>query len=168
MIGNRKQSAVSSQQSGIISDLRLRISESLKTKMRRSADGGRRTKSAGFTLLELMIVLFIIVILASILLPQYQKSVLKARETVLKDNLHTMRRMLDQYAADKGRLPQSIDELVEAGYLRERPFDPMTEKNEWDEILGTDVNSLDDEQGVVDVKSTSTDTSSDGRPYNEW
>lgn len=127
-----------------------------------------RISMSGFTLLELMIVLFIIVILASILLPQYQRSVLKARETVLKDNLHTMRRMLDQYAADKGKLPKTLEDLKEAGYLREVPIDPMTDKNEWEEILGTDVNSLDDEQGVVDVRSMSTDTSSDGRPYNEW
>lgn len=134
----------------------------------RTKNKGQRTTSAGFTLLELMIVLFIIVILAIVILPQFQKSVLKAKEAVLKDNLHTMRRMLDQYAADKGKLPQSIDELVEAGYLREKPTDPMTETNEWEEILGTDPNSLEDAQGVVDVKSKSTDTGSDGKAYNEW
>jgi general secretion pathway protein G len=122
----------------------------------------------GFTLLELMIVLFIIVILAAVALPQYQKSVLKARETVLKDNLHTMRRMLDQYTADKGKLPQSLDDLVTEKYLREIPIDPMTENNEWDVEIGEDINSVEGEQGIINVRSKSTDTATDGRAYNEW
>lgn len=169
MIGKRKLSFVGCQ----LSVARRRALSSFEKnssifKGQRTQDKGQIAKSAGFTLLELMIVLFIIVILAIVILPQYQKSVLKAREAVLKDNLHTMRRMLDQYAADKGKLPQSIDELVEAGYLRERPFDPMTENNEWEEVPGTDPNSLEDAQGVVDVKSKSTDTGSDGKAYNEW
>jgi general secretion pathway protein G len=135
-------------------------------KMQRTTDNGQRTK--GFTLLELMIVLFIIVILAAVTLPQFQKSVLKARETVLKDNLHTMRRMINQYSADKGKLPQELNDLVTEGYLRELPIDPMTDNNEWDVKRDTDVNSLDNEQGIVDVFSKSTDTASDGKTYNEW
>src|SRR6266567_7804522 len=73
----------------------------------------------GFTLLELMIVITIIIILAAIALPQYHKTIMHARETVLKDDLHKMRELIDQYAADKGKLPQSLDDLVSAGYMRD-------------------------------------------------
>src|SRR5947209_2597491 len=74
--------------------------------------------SSGFTLLELMIVISIIIVLAVIVLPQYQRTVQQARESVLRDDLFQMRKMLDQYAADKGKLPESLDELANAGYLR--------------------------------------------------
>src|SRR5216117_516599 len=83
--------------------------------------------STGFTLLELMIVISIIIILAAVALPQYQKTIMHARETVLKDDLFKMRSVLDQYAADKGKLPQSLDDLVTAGYMREVPTDPITD-----------------------------------------
>src|SRR5712664_4083703 len=76
---------------------------------------------SGFTLLELMIVISIIIILAAVALPQYQKTIMHARETVLRDDLFKMRSLLDQYAADKGQLPQSLDELVTSGYVREVP-----------------------------------------------
>ena len=122
----------------------------------------------GFSLLELMIVLFIIVILATIALPQYQKTVQQARETVLKDDLYQMRRMLSQYAADKGKLPTSLDDLVKDSYLKELPVDPITNKNEWDAISGDDPNLTKGERGVVDVKSLSNDESLDGKHYNEF
>src|SRR5215831_8946373 len=77
--------------------------------------------SAGFTLLELMIVISIIIILVSVALPQYQKTIMHARETMLRYDLDTMRKLIDQYAADKGKLPQSLDELVTSGYMREVP-----------------------------------------------
>ena len=80
----------------------------------------------GFTLLELMIVISIIIILAAVALPQYQKTIMHARETVLRDDLFRMRSLIDQYAADKGKLPQSLDDLVTAGYMREMPTDPIT------------------------------------------
>jgi general secretion pathway protein G len=123
----------------------------------------------GFTLLELMIVMFVIVILASIALPTYQKTIIHARETVLKDNLFKMRTMIDQYAADKGKLPQSLNDLVEAGYIRDIPVDPTNDdKAEWEEITGPDPNSSEDATGLKDVKSRSTDISSEGKPYNEY
>src|SRR5215831_9230347 len=81
----------------------------------------RRLQPAGFTLLELMIVISIIIILVSVALPQYQKTIMHTRETMLRYDLDTMRKLIDQYAADKGKLPQSLDELVTSGYMREVP-----------------------------------------------
>jgi general secretion pathway protein G len=126
------------------------------------------SRSRGFTLLELMIVISIIIILAVIVMPQYQRTVQVARESVLKDDLYQMRKMLDQYAADKGKLPQSLDDLVSAGYLREMPVDPMTEKREWATTTGSDPNSSEGGQGITDVHSTSSDASTEGTPYSEW
>jgi general secretion pathway protein G len=122
----------------------------------------------GFTLLELMIVLFVIVILASIAIPQYQKTVQHARETVLRDNLHQMRRMISQYAADKGKLPPSLDALVEEGYIKEIPVDPFTEKSDWQVETGEDPNLLKGETGVINIRSASEETSLEGKAYNEF
>ena len=122
----------------------------------------------GFTLLELMIVITIIIILAAIALPQYQKSVKQAREAVLREDLFQMRKLIDQYAADKGKLPQSLDELVSAGYMREVPMDPFTENKEWSLTTGEDPNSTSGEQGVTDIHSASPDTGSDGKAYSEY
>lgn len=128
----------------------------------------RNLQSKGFTLLELMIVITIIIILAAIVLPQYQKTITAAREAVLRDDLYKLRALLDQYAADKGKLPQSIDDLVSSGYMREKPVDPFTDQGDWTTTTGDDPNSSSGEQGVTDVHSASTEIGSDGRPYSEW
>lgn len=127
-----------------------------------------RAGSRGFSLLELMIAMFIMIILLSIAIPTYQRSVQQARETVLKENLWQMRRAIDQYSADKGKLPKSIDELVEGKYLREKPVDPILEKAEWDEVQGEDTNTPDGESGLKDVKSLAEGEDQDGVAYNKY
>ena len=122
----------------------------------------------GFTLLELMIVISIIIILAAVALPQYHKTIMHARETVLKDDLFKMRSLIDQYAADKGKLPQSLDDLVSAGYMREIPTDPITEQKNWNVVTGEDPYSTEGGSGVTDVHSSSGETSTEGKPYSEW
>jgi general secretion pathway protein G len=128
----------------------------------------RPVTGLGFTLLELMIVITVIIILAAIVLPQYQRTILATREAVLRDDLNNLRKLLDQYAADKQKLPQSLEDLVSAGYLREVPKDPITGQQDWTVTTGEDPNSSNGEQGVTDVHSSSGDTSSEGTPYSEW
>jgi len=123
---------------------------------------------SGFTLLELMIAMFIIIILLSVALPTYQRSVQQARETVLKENLFQIRRQIDQYTADKGKLPQSLDDLITGKYLREKPIDPISEKPEWSEIMGEDSTSPDSEQGLTDVKSLAEGEDGDGKKYEDY
>ena len=128
----------------------------------------RSLKARGFTLLELMIVISILVILALIAMAQYNKTVQAAREATLKEDLHTMRKMIDQYAADKGKLPQSLDDLKSAGYIHDIPIDPFTEQADWRTESGEDPGSISGEQGIVNVFSNAEGTGSDGTPYNQW
>ena len=125
-------------------------------------------RQRAFTLLELMIVITIIIILAAIALPQYQRTIMATREAVLRDDLNKMRSLLDQYAADKQKLPQSLDDLVTARYMRELPVDPITGQKDWNVTTGEDASSSSSEQGVTNVHSSSPDTSSEGTPYSEW
>ncbi len=122
----------------------------------------------GFSLLELMIAMFILIILISVAVPSYQRAVQSARESVLKENLWQMRRAIDQYHGDKGRPPKSLDDLVTARYLRERPIDPITEQDDWTEITETDDFSANGEAGLTDIKSASDGVDADGKAYREY
>jgi general secretion pathway protein G len=117
-----------------------------------------------------MIVLTIIGILVSISIPMYQATVLRAKETVLKDNLRSLRNTIDQYTADKKKAPQTLDDLVQAGYYRELPMDPIMNSAEtWEPITDTSSSSPDQtETGITDVRSASPAISSEGTAYNTW
>ena len=130
---------------------------------------GKASRAKGFTLLELMIVISILVILALIAMVQYNKTVLAAKEATLREDLFQMNRMIDQYAADKGKLPQSLQELVDAGYMHEVPIDPITDERDWQPEFGDDPGATDNSQGIIRVRSASNDVSSDGQSrYSEW
>ena len=146
---------------GVVSHHFLRFS-----RLRTPHSALRRQK--GFSLLELMIAMFIMVILLSVAVPTYQRSVQHAREVVLKENLWQMRRAIEQYSADKGKLPGSLDDLVSAKYLHEKPVDPVADKNQWDEIQGDDTGSPDGGQGLVNVKSLAEGEDSNGEPYSKY
>jgi general secretion pathway protein G len=126
-------------------------------------------RARGFTLLELMVVIFIIMLLASIAMPVYNQSVTQARESVLRSNLATLRSVISQYTLDKQKAPQSLDDLVTAGYLRQIPLDPMTRQPNW-EVVQEDVMMAVDQQdpGITDVHSASSGVASDGTSYSTW
>lgn len=127
-------------------------------------------KQAGFTLVELMIVMAIIGVLVTVAIPSYLGAVRQAREAVLKEDLHTLRSAIDSYTADKQKAPQSLDDLVNEGYLREIPLDPMTHaKDTWQTSTSDALHSLDQtDPGIDDVHSGSQEQGSDGQPYNTW
>ena len=126
--------------------------------------------SAGFTLVELMIVMAIIMILAVVAVPAYQAAIREAREAVLKEDLHVIRSAIDSYTADKQKAPQSLDDLVQEGYLKVIPEDPMTHsKDTWVTDTSDSLHTLDQtEPGIDDVHSGSQEPGSDGQPYSAW
>jgi general secretion pathway protein G len=124
----------------------------------------------GFTIIELLVVVSIIVILATMGMTQYQRSVIYARESVLKEDLFRIRDAIDQYYADKGQYPSTLDALVSDGYIRKLPEDPFTRNNtSWQTVPAEpDPNNPTAEAGVFDVKSGSEATALDGTKYSEW
>jgi general secretion pathway protein G len=141
--------------------------------MRRStvrATLARARKSGGFTLIELMIVITIMIILISIAAPMYRTSIIRSKEAVLRDDLFTLRSVIDQYTLDKQEAPQALSDLVDAGYLRELPVDPFTGSSQtWQEVMDDSVSiPTQTNPGITDVHSGSNQTSLGGEPYSSW
>jgi general secretion pathway protein G len=132
----------------------------------RPGAGGRR----GFTFVELMVVITIIVILVTMAIPIYQRTIIRTKETVLKTNLTTLREVIDRYTYDKTKAPQTLQDLVSEGYLKEVPYDPMTGSNQTWKVIMEDASQAtsQSEPGIWDVKSGSDKMGSDGTPYSEW
>jgi general secretion pathway protein G len=131
---------------------------------------GRWRSLRGFTFVELMVVITIVVILITMAIPIYNRTIIRAKESVLKNNLFTLRTVIDNYTYDKQKAPQSLQDLVSEGYLREIPIDPMTGSNQsWKTIMEDASQSVNQsEPGIFDVKSGSDKMSLDGTPYSDW
>src|ERR1700677_4592828 len=129
-----------------------------------------RRKQSGFTLIELLIVMTIISILALIAIPSFTAAVQHAREAVLREDLQTMRMAIDSYTMDKQKAPQSLDDLVQEGYLKAIPEDPMTHSKEtWVTDTSDSMYSIDQtDPGISDVHSGSDEQGSDSQPYSAW
>src|SRR5208282_4337757 len=137
--------------------------------VRRLKTGRGFTRRRGFTLLEMMIVMIIMGILISIALPIYSQSVVRAREAVLRNDLFELRKLISQYTLDKQKAPQSLDDLVQAGYLKELPKDPMTHEANWEPKQEEVLLTVDQQDpGIDDVHSASNAMSSDGTAYSSW
>jgi general secretion pathway protein G len=129
----------------------------------------RRNRARGFTLLELMIVISMIMILMAVAVPIYNQSIVQARESVLRQNLSTLRSVISQYTLDKQKAPQSLDDLVTAGYLRQIPLDPMTKQPNWEPKEEDVIMAVDQQEpGIDDVHSASSGIASDGTAYSTW
>jgi general secretion pathway protein G len=124
----------------------------------------------GFTLIELMIVMAITAVLMAIAVPIYTRSIQRAKESVLKNNLFSLRTVIDEYTYDKQKAPQTLQDLVSDGYLRQVPMDPITGSNDsWKLIMEDAANTANQSQpGIFDVRSGSDLTSLEGTPYSEW
>jgi general secretion pathway protein G len=127
-------------------------------------------RAAGYTLIELIIVMAIISVLVSIAVPIYQKSILRTKETLLKNNISTLRQVIDEYTIDKQKAPQSLQDLVYEGYLRAVPVDPMTGSDAtWRIIMEDAVSVVNQTQpGIFDIRSGSDQKSLEGTPYSDW
>jgi general secretion pathway protein G len=132
--------------------------------------GRSRKRSRGFTFVELMVVITIMVIIISMAIPIYNKSILRAKESVLHNNLYTLRTVIDNYTYDKQKAPQSLQDLVSEGYLQKIPIDPMTASNQsWKTVMEEASQSVNQsEPGIFDVNSGSDKMSLDGTPYRDW
>jgi len=130
----------------------------------------RKEQESGFTLMELMIVMMIIGILTTLAIPSFKAAIKSAREAVLKEDLRIMRTAIDSYTMDKQKAPQSLDDLVQDGYLKVIPKDPMTDSREsWVTDVSDSLHTLDQtDPGIDDVHSGSQETGADGQPYSTW
>ena len=129
-----------------------------------------RLAEQGFTLLELMIVMVVIGLLAAIAIPSYTNNIRNAKEAVLKEDLHTMRTAIDSYTVDKQKAPETLDDLVQAGYLKTMPVDPFTKRSDtWVPVQDDTLSTVDQTQsGIDDVHSGAQLTASDGTSYSTW
>ena len=135
--------------------------------MERRIQSGKR---AGFTIMELMVSMAIVLVVISVAVPLYQKAVIRARESVLRQNLFSLRTVIDEYTYDKQKAPQQLDDLVREGYLRQMPLDPIVGNSTSWKIIMEDASSSasQNEPGIFDVRSSSEKTSLEGTPYSEW
>ena len=135
--------------------------------MERRIQSGKR---AGFTIMELMVSMAIVLVIISVAVPLYQKAVIRARESVLRQNLFSLRTVIDEYTYDKQKAPQQLDDLVREGYLRQMPMDPIAGNSTSWKIIMEDASSSasQSEPGIFDVRSSSEKTSLEGTPYSEW
>jgi len=130
---------------------------------------GKISQQRGFTLIEMLIVISLILILLSIAVPMYHQSVIKARESVLREDLFQMRQLISQYTLDKQKAPQSLDDLIQGGYIKLIPNDPMTNLPNWEVVQEDTLLSIDQQEpGIIDVKSASGATSTEGTAYSSW
>ena len=137
----------------------------------RSRSASKTKRSRGFTLLELMIVISIMLILVSIAVPQYTSSIKRARESVMRQDLFTLRSLISQYTLDKQKAPQSLEDLIQANYMKQIPVDPMTGQADWAVEQAEDTISSPDQQdqgGIDDVHSSSSQIGTNGTAYNTW
>ena len=126
-------------------------------------------RSRGFTLIEMLIVISLVMILVAIAVPNYQRSIMRAKESVLKQDLFSLRNVIDQYKLDKQKAPQTLEDLVSAGYFKKIPVDPFTNQADWVIEQEDADNAVDPQElGINDIHSASSQTSTMGTPYSEW
>ena len=131
--------------------------------------GRLRRSSRGFTLIEMVVVISLILILVSVAVPIYNRSITRAKEAVLRQDLFTLRQVISQYTLDKQKAPQSLDDVISAGYLKVVPTDPMTNEANWTTDQEDSLMAVDQQEpGIVDVHSSSNQIASDGTAYSSW